>query len=229
MEARDKITKEEWDNTPFTNDHFVEGYFERGDFHGFIVPYDWHHMAPHVKYKLELIERIYRPLNINTILFAGCAKGFEVMEARDRGFDARGVDISEYAISQAPDRVKPYIFQADLADLSQFKDNEFDLVCSFDVLHILPPDRRQLACAELNRIARKGLFLRTTLRWRGGVGGYYIDGNPTIPWTIEEHIYQIERHDKMEFFFTMLSNRFEISWMCFCQKGQGLAWQEYYV
>jgi SAM-dependent methyltransferase len=40
---------------------------------------------------------------------AGCAFGYLVEALRERGVDARGVDISDYAISQAVPDVRPYV------------------------------------------------------------------------------------------------------------------------
>ncbi len=42
-----------------------------------------------------------------TVLDAGCAIGFLVEALRDRAMDARGFVISDYAISQVPDHLRP--------------------------------------------------------------------------------------------------------------------------
>ena len=48
-----------------------------------------------------------------TVLVAGCAMGLTVQELRARGVAAWGLDISAYAISQAPADVRPYLVVGD--------------------------------------------------------------------------------------------------------------------
>ena len=55
-----------------------------------------------------IADRIVREINPRTALDAGCAMGFLVEALRERGVEAYGVDISEYAISQVHPSVKPY-------------------------------------------------------------------------------------------------------------------------
>ena len=48
-------------------------------------------------------EQIIEELHPLTFLDAGCALGFLVEQLRELGVDARGFDISEFAISSAPE------------------------------------------------------------------------------------------------------------------------------
>lgn len=101
----------------------------------------------------QIAQRIVELFKPKSVLDYGCAKGFVVKHLRERGIDARGVDLSEYAISKADPSVKPFV-STDL-DLTRFKDDEFDLVVSFDVLeHISEADLPDLI-AEFARIARR--------------------------------------------------------------------------
>jgi SAM-dependent methyltransferase len=70
----------------------------------------------------------------SSVLDAGCAFGMLVECLRDLGVDAYGVDISEYALSQARDDIKPYLRQGSLADPF---DRRYDLVISIEVLEHL--------------------------------------------------------------------------------------------
>lgn len=234
MHANDRLTLEEWSKLKISDSNFDAGYFDEGASCGFPVPYTWENMRIHIEKKLDFIEKIYRRINWNSILFCGCSKGFEVREARKRGYDAWGIDISQYAVDNVDPKAKGFVRIGDISDIS-YPDNSFDLVCAFDVLHILPSGtiaeegRREKAYREIQRVAKKGVVIRTTAKWRGGETGYYQDGNPLTLWPVKEIIFQLEKHDKMDFFFTMLSNRFEISWFFFCKKGDSLAWDEYYV
>lgn len=57
-----------------------------------------------------------------TLLDVGCAKGFLVGYLRDLGVDAYGLDWSEYAVSSAEDRLKPYLSVGDAVDISDHYD-----------------------------------------------------------------------------------------------------------
>lgn len=81
-------------------------------------------------------ERIVADLNPASALDAGCAIGLLVEALRERGVDARGVDISEYAIEQVPEALAPYCRVADLTDPL---DREYDLISLIEVIEHIPP------------------------------------------------------------------------------------------
>src|ERR1700675_4264980 len=58
-----------------------------------------------------IADHIVKDIGPRTVLDAGCAMGFLVEALRDRGVDAFGIDISEYAISQVRSDIKPYCRQ----------------------------------------------------------------------------------------------------------------------
>lgn len=97
------------------------------------IPYEnadiW---VPH----FELIaDRLVRDFNPKTVLDAGCAMGYLVAALRDRNIEAYGLDISEYAISQVREDIRPFCnvgsLQNDLPD--EFPKN-YDLVVCIEVL-----------------------------------------------------------------------------------------------
>jgi cyclopropane fatty-acyl-phospholipid synthase-like methyltransferase len=73
------------------------------------------------------------------ILDVGCAKGFLVKMLREMGVESYGVDVSEYAISNAPSNIKPYLYRVDVErERIPFHDEFFDFVISvstFEHLH----------------------------------------------------------------------------------------------
>jgi ubiquinone/menaquinone biosynthesis C-methylase UbiE len=87
----------------------------------------------------------------------GCAMGFVVKRLRDRGVDAWGLDISEYAISHAPEDVKPYL-KVGSADKLPWSDKEFDMVVSFSTFEHLPKDILAEAISEAIRVGKKGII-----------------------------------------------------------------------
>ena len=69
------------------------------------------------------------------ILDFGCAKGYVVHGLRLLGYDAHGVDVSEYAISQAPKEVNGYVTKIEpFEEISA----DYDWVICKDILEHLP-------------------------------------------------------------------------------------------
>jgi len=94
------------------------------------------------------------------VLDIGCALGYLVKRLRDKGIDAWGIDISQYALSQAPDEVKPYLKLASAACLP-FKDKEFDIAFSASTFEHLPPETVPKAISEAVRVAGRGIIAVT--------------------------------------------------------------------
>jgi SAM-dependent methyltransferase len=77
------------------------------------------------------------------VLDVGCAKGFLVKDLLCTlpGLEVFGLDISEYAIKNAPD-------------------GAFDCVISLDTVHNLPRDRAMAALQEIQRLSQGRAFVR---------------------------------------------------------------------
>jgi len=90
------------------------------------------------------------------VLEIGCAKGFIVKDLRDFGADAYGIDVSQYAIDNAEDEVKPFLTVADArTHLANYRTNEFDFVFSLRFFECLTDTELDALIPELNRIGRK--------------------------------------------------------------------------
>jgi ubiquinone/menaquinone biosynthesis C-methylase UbiE len=87
----------------------------------------------------------------------GCAMAFLVKRLRDRGVDAWGIDISEYAISHGPEDVKPYLKVGSAGKLP-WDDKEFDMVVSFSTFEHLPKGIVRKAISEAIRVGKKGII-----------------------------------------------------------------------
>jgi protein-L-isoaspartate(D-aspartate) O-methyltransferase len=93
------------------------------------------------------------------VLDVGCAKGFLVHDLRTVvGADARGVDVSTYAIAHALPEAAPYLSVANAVELP-FEDGSFDLVVSINTLHNLRLPELERALRELDRVGDGRAYL----------------------------------------------------------------------
>jgi ubiquinone/menaquinone biosynthesis C-methylase UbiE len=94
------------------------------------------------------------------ILDIGCAKGFMLHDFQKLMPKARlaGIDVSEYAIANAVEAVKPFV-QAGNARSLPFPDKSFDLVLAINTLHNLPYEECKQALREIDRVSRGHSFV----------------------------------------------------------------------
>lgn len=110
---------------------YGKSYFDGGD------GYTQYDDAEHFKETARWIVKEFQP---QTVFEIGCAKGFLVKALRDIGIKAYGCDISEYAISQAPEEVKDYLYLIDVTNANQITLPKYDLIVSYDTFEHLPED-----------------------------------------------------------------------------------------
>ena len=109
-----------------------------------------------------IAKQIVSDFHPKTVLDAGCAMGHLVAALRDLGVEAYGVDVSEYAIANVREDIRPFCRTASLsedfpADLPQ----HYDLVVTIEVLEHLYAEDGQKAIANLCRRADTVLFSST--------------------------------------------------------------------
>ncbi len=102
-------------------------------------------------YRAWLIKIFLKPKNCLDI---GCGPGYLVKYLRKLGIDAYGLEISKHAVELVDDEVKPFIKQGDIAKVP-FKDNDFDLVVSYDLLEHLDQQEIYKGVTESIRVSRK--------------------------------------------------------------------------
>lgn len=103
-------------------------------------------------------ERIQRDINPKSVLDAGCAMGFLVEKLRERGIEAWGVDISEYAIGEVAPSIAEYCWVGSVTD--PFPRN-YDLIVSIEVLEHIPQGEAESAVANLCKFSDDVLFSST--------------------------------------------------------------------
>lgn len=104
------------------------------------------------------------------VLVLGCAKGFVVEDLIDMGVDAYGMDVSSYAIVSAedsaqnrrPDLASRFYVGDVRSSLSQFNNNEFDIVFSNRLFECIDPNDVPGVVTAINRIARKQVHVIST-------------------------------------------------------------------
>lgn len=102
-----------------------------------------------------IADRIVADLAPARVLDAGCAMGLLVRALRERGVQADGIDVSEYAISKVPAEVAPYCRVGSIADPF---DQRYDLIVSIEVVEHMPPREADRAVANLAAHADAVLF-----------------------------------------------------------------------
>lgn len=105
--------------------------------------------------------RNYWQLNArSSVLDVGCGKGFMLHDLAEliSGITVKGVDISQYAIENAIEDMKPHVQVANATYLP-FPDNSFDVVISINTVHNLEPEECGRALQEIERVSRGNSFI----------------------------------------------------------------------
>jgi 2-polyprenyl-3-methyl-5-hydroxy-6-metoxy-1,4-benzoquinol methylase len=101
----------------------------------------------------QIARRIIEQFEPKTVLDAGCAWGFLVEAFRNRGVEAFGVDISEYAIQKVHPDIKPYCWSGSITEPFPKK---YDMITCIEVLEHMPLLEAEKAienlCAHANEI-----------------------------------------------------------------------------
>lgn len=134
---------------------YDERYYES---YGEGIPYE--REEPHwIRFFGEIAKQIDEQLTPRTVLDVGCAKGMLVEALRSREIEASGIDISEWAIAQVPESIRPY---CRVGSITEDLGGHYDLITCIEVLEHLPRSTGSSAIANLCRHADKVLFSSTS-------------------------------------------------------------------
>jgi SAM-dependent methyltransferase len=142
---------------------FGKDYFDGSRLHG----YGGYHYHP--RFWQETVKRFrdHYELEENArILDVGCAKGFmlyDFIQLMPRCTVA-GIDISEYAIANAKEEVKPVLRVGNVIELP-YDDRAFDLVLAINVVHNLDLEECKRGLREIQRVTRRHAFIMVDA-WR---------------------------------------------------------------
>ena len=106
------------------------------------------------------LNNFYKLKNGSKILDIGCGKGFMLFDFMklNPNFVLEGIDISDYAITNAVLEVKKFLKVGDAKSLP-YEDNSFDLVISINTTHNLEINQCKKALSEMERVSRKDKYL----------------------------------------------------------------------
>ena len=96
----------------------------------------------------------------SSLLDVGCAKGFMLYDLTllIPNMTVSGIDISEYAIENAVEEIKPFVSVANATSLP-YEDNSFDVVISINTVHNLEREDCAKALQEIERVSKGKSFI----------------------------------------------------------------------
>ena len=140
--------------TPVDGETFGEYYYR----HDCGIPYE---RSKHwLTFFGRIADRIVSDLKPSTSLDAGCAIGLLVEQLRERGVDAKGVDISDYAIQQMPEGVQEHCW---VASLTEPIPGRYDLVTCIEVVEHMPAADAPAAIRQLCAVSDRVLLSSSPL------------------------------------------------------------------
>lgn len=146
------------------------------------------------------------------LLDAGCGPGFFVQAASSAGFEAHGVEVSEYAVKYARETLRQHVWQGQVrgGDLGP---GPYDVVTMWDVIEHLP-DPADALRAVAGVLPNGGVLLLST----GDVGSLVarLSGAKWHLYTLPEHLWFFNRRS-LELLlrasgFDVLECRYEWGW-----------------
>jgi len=96
----------------------------------------------------------------SSILDIGCGKGFMLYDLKKliKSDFLKGIDISQYAIDNSLESIKPFLSVADATKIP-FPDDTFDVVISINTIHNLDNSGCAKALKEISRVTKKFSFI----------------------------------------------------------------------
>jgi hypothetical protein len=98
---------------------------------------------------------VWRFLPVRRTLDIGCAFGFFVEAERELGLEARGVDVSQYALDHAAFGARGHVRYGNLLHRLPYGRGAFEGVSLFETLEHLPPEVVPRALREVRRMTTK--------------------------------------------------------------------------
>jgi 2-polyprenyl-3-methyl-5-hydroxy-6-metoxy-1,4-benzoquinol methylase len=150
-DSLDERTDQSADGEPLRDGGSIYG--ARYYAHGFGVPYEPNEHWD--KFFGGIAERVAIELTPSTALDAGCAIGMLVAALRDRGVDAEGIDISDWAIEHVVEGARGHCA---LGSLTEELPHRYDLITCIEVIEHMPEADADRALASMCRATNQLLI-----------------------------------------------------------------------
>lgn len=138
---------------PYTEDYY-RGHCSKNN-----IPYD-RFQAEFIEFFKNIAVNVKSTLFPKTVFEFGCAKGFLVEAFRDLGIEAEGIDISEHAIHEVREDIKPFCWAGSILEpLPQKK--HYDVVVCIEVLEHLTEAEGKKAIENICKYSDMVLFSST--------------------------------------------------------------------
>lgn len=167
----------------FNHDYFTSGCGE-----------DYHKREEWIGFFREIAANIISSLHPRNVLDVGCAFGYLVEALREQGVDAWGIDVSAYAVGQASESIKPFVYMQSAAKpLPETFPQQFDLIVSIEMLeHVFEEDAMDI----LNNLSKyTDNFL---------ISASCSDFNELTHFNVQPPAYWVEKFAKQGFFEDVL-------------------------
>ena len=126
-------------------------------------------------YGINIVDNLINNYQFKTVLDAGCGSADVVRYFLSKGFDAKGIELSQNVLkTHASDLLKnKKVLQGSLSNLPH-GDNTFDVIFSSEVLEHITQDDIPSVINEFYRVSKKYVFLTISLRPSSNFNKYHI-------------------------------------------------------
>lgn len=120
-------------------------------------------------YWKPMAEKILKTYNLgpgSKVLDVGCGKAFLLHEMKllEPNLNIEGFDISKYALEHNTDITKPFVYHHRAQDTFKYKNKEFDLVISLNLLHNLKFFDLKKSFSEIQRVGKQAYIVVESYR-----------------------------------------------------------------
>ena len=131
-------------------DYYDEQYYQNK----LVIPYD-RSESHWIQFFGNVADKIVQTIKPGSVMDMGCAKGFLVEALRDRGVQAYGVDISDYAISHVREDLKQF---CRVGAVTEPLDRNYDLITCIEVLEHVTEEESEVAIRNMAMRTQNILF-----------------------------------------------------------------------